>query len=105
MSYNRYSQVSMNGVVELLPKFRYIPQNSDREEVWQVDKSRMDLISYKYYEDANYDWLIMLANEDISHLEFEIPDGTIITIPFPLEPALNQFKNQLKVFDNLYGYI
>jgi len=105
MTYNRYAKVSMNGVVELLPRFRYSPQASDREEIWQVDKSRMDLISYKYYEDANYDWLIMLANDDIPHIEFEIPDGTILTIPYPLEIALNQFKNQLNIFENLYGYI
>jgi hypothetical protein len=95
----------MNGVVELLPRIKYSPQSSDKEEKWEVNKSRMDLISFKYYEDSNYDWLIMLANNDIPHLEFEIPDGTIITIPYPLEIALNQYKNQLDNFNVLYGYI
>ena len=105
MSYNRYNKVSMNGVVELLPIFKYIPQMSDREEVWVVNKSRMDLISSKYYDDANYDWIIMGANENIPHIEHEIPDGTVLRIPYPLEIALNQFNNQLTKFQNFYGYV
>jgi len=105
MSYNRYIEGSGNGFVELMPRFKYIPQYTDREEVWTVNKSRLDLISYKYYEDPNYDWLILAANEDIGCLEFEIPDGTTLIIPYPLEIALQQYNQQNKNFKEFYGFI
>jgi len=104
MSYNRYANLTYNGKVELPPYVTYTPKYTDKEEVWELNKSRLDLISYKYYGDANYDWLILLANEDIPFLEFEIPNGTILTIPYPLEEALQNITRQIEKFKTFYGF-
>jgi hypothetical protein len=40
-----------------------------------------------------YDWLILYANPDYL-IEFDIPDGTIIRIPFPLERALSEYRTK-----------
>ena len=102
MSFNRYSQVSKEGEVGFPPVTRYIPMPSDKEELWKLNMSRMDLISFKYYNDPNYDWLILWANYLLPKLEFEIPDHTYLTIPFPLEDALAQYKQGIETHKQLY---
>ena len=102
MSHNRYSQVSKEGEVGFPPVTRYHPMPSDKEELWISNVSRMDLISFKYYGNANYDWLILWANYLLPKLEFEIPDHTYITIPFPLEDALAQYKNGIESYGQWY---
>ena len=103
MTFNRYSQVSGEGEVGFPPVPKYRPMPFDKEELWILNKSRMDLISSKYYNgDANYDWLIMWANPTLPKIEFEIPDHTYIRIPFPLEEALAQYKNGIESYKQLY---
>jgi len=101
-SFNRYSQVTAEGSVGFPPVTRYIPMPSDKEELWKLNLSRMDLISFKYYGNPNYDWLILWANYLLPKLEFEIPDHTYITIPFPLESALEQYKQGIESYKQLY---
>ena len=43
-------------------------------------------ISYKYYSDASYGWAILLANNYAS--PFDIKDGSLIKIYFPLSSFL-----------------
>jgi len=101
-TYNRYLQVSREGVVGFPPVTRYIPMPSDKEELWKANVSRMDLISDKYYDNPNYDWLILWANYLLPKIEFEIPDNTYITIPFPLDDALAQYKQGIETYKQLY---
>jgi nucleoid-associated protein YgaU len=89
--------------VELLPFTKYQSQESDREIIWKTG-NRLDLISYEYYQDTNYDWLILLANPDVPSLEFEIEEGTTLIIPYPLDQALDQFKYQLYEYNKYYTY-
>ncbi len=63
----------------------------------------MDLLSYKYYEDPNYGWLIMLANPEYGGLEFEIPDGASILIPYPLETTIQLYNNEVSKYSTYYG--
>ena len=48
-------------------------------EVTAVDKLRLDLISYKYYLQVEYWWVIALANNILD--PFNIPIGTILRVP------------------------
>jgi hypothetical protein len=104
VSYNRYEGVDSNGYIQLTPRVKYKPQSTDKEETW-TRNSRMDLVSYKYYEDPNYDWLILLANDQIPFLEFEIPFGTVLKIPYPLDNALRQYTNSVYNFQQFYSFL
>lgn len=82
--YNRYSILkNVNGGVQTMP-FVKLPVNStDKYEYWNSEFSRMDKLSLKYYGNPFYDFLIMLANSEYVS-EFDIADGMLIRIPFPL---------------------
>ena len=101
VDYNRYSILANdNGTTELMP-FVNLPINqSDKYENWNTEFSRLDKLSQKYYGNPFYDFLILYAN-NIYVSEFDIPDGAVIRIGFPLnkvkadyEAALTQFKKQ-----------
>jgi hypothetical protein len=99
--YNRYAILkNTNGTTEPMP-FVNLPSNpSDKYEQWNSAYNRMDKLAQKYYGNPFYDFLILYANPQFVN-EFDIPDGTLIRIPFPLqkakgdyEAALNKFRNQ-----------
>lgn len=50
------------------------------------------MLSYKYYGDANYGWLILQANPSLGSMEFNIPDNASIRIPYPLNDALKRYE-------------
>ena len=45
----------------------------------------------------------MQANPQFTGNEWNIPDGTILTIPFPLVASLQDYKNQLDDYLFYYG--
>jgi hypothetical protein len=61
----------------------------------------MDKISQQYYSTPTFGWLILAANGFYGCDEWSIPDGAILTIPFPLVASLQDYKNQL---DNHFFY-
>jgi len=98
--YNRYAiLVNSDGTTDMMP-FVQLPVNqSDKFESWNTDFSRLDKLANKYYGNPFYDFLILYANGYMS--EFDIPDGTLLRIPFPLaktkadyEIALTAFRSQ-----------
>lgn len=102
MSYNRYEKFTANGKIEIVPGIRLTPKTTDLFEQYILNKSRLDLISYDYYGDANYDWLIMMANPEYGSLEYLIPDGTYLRIPYPLDDTLKDYKTQVDKYKKLY---
>ena len=98
--YNRYGiLVNSDGTTDMMP-FVQLPVNqSDKFENWNTYNCRLDKFAQKYYGNPFYDFLILYANGYMS--EFDIPDGTLIRIPFPLakvkadyEVALTAIRNQ-----------
>lgn len=93
--YDRYQKFRENGQVRLVPSIK-LPQNSsDIIITFEKNKMRLDSLSYKYYGDPNYGWLILLANLKYGSMEFEIPDGVSLRIPYPLNIALSSYEEQL----------
>jgi hypothetical protein len=64
---------------------------------------RMDILSFEYYGDANYGWLILQANPEVGSLEYNIPNDTLIRIPFPLENALGNYIQDIKKYKEING--
>jgi hypothetical protein len=96
--YNRYEILkNTNGTTDQMP-FVNLPTNpSDKFEYWNTEYSRLDKISQKYYGNPFYDFLILYANK-IYLNEFDIPDGALIRIPFPLQKVKADYEAALTVF-------
>jgi len=96
--YDRYEPLKNNdGTIDMMP-FVNIPINmSDKYEYWNVNYSRLDKLSQKYYGNPFYGFLILYAN-NIYTTEFDIPDDALIRIPFPLTKAKTDYDSALKQF-------
>lgn len=95
-TYNRYEIfINTNGDIDQLP-FVEIPEaTTDKYEIWNEGLSRMDKLSQKYYNDPFYDFFILFANPEYVS-EFDIPDGTLVRIPFPLERVKSIYEGGLQ---------
>ena len=94
--YDRY-EIYRNddGTIDQMP-FVNIPVNpSDKFESWINGRSRLDKIAKRLYGNEFFDFLILMANPQYIS-EFDIPDDTVIRIPFPLEKARTDYENGLK---------
>lgn len=98
--YDRYKAFRKNGEIELVPFIEIERSNSDIVIAFEKYKMRLDNISYKYYGDSNFAWLIMLANPQWGSMEFEIPDGIKLRIPYPLNSALSRYEQKIKEYQN-----
>jgi hypothetical protein len=93
--YNRYSNFLVNGEQTVVPYLNLQPKGSDKKYIYRVGQSRLDKISEQYYGSPFFGWLILQANPEFSGSEFEIPDGTVLTIPYPLVTSLQEYKSTL----------
>jgi len=101
-TYDRYSKFRGNGTIKIVPNIEIPKLSSDYYEVYNRGKSRLDNISYEYYKDPNYDWLIMMANPEYGSMEFEIPDGSQLRIPYPLDTILQAYNLLVDNYNRLY---
>lgn len=98
-TYNRYkSFIGGDGSIKEVPFIKIPVRETDKYTYWDKYTSRMDLVSYQYYGDPNYGWLILQANPSLPSLEFMIDQGERIRIPFPLDMAITQYENDIKVY-------
>ena len=100
-NYNRYSNFILDGQQTVVPYITLPTNSTDKRYIYKVGQSRMDKVSQQYYGSATFGWLIMQGNPTYGGQEWNIPDGAILTIPFPLVASLQDYKNQL---DNHFFY-
>jgi len=101
--YNRYSQFLENGEPITVPFVLLSPKPSDKNYIYKVAQSRLDKISQQYYNSPYFGWLIMVANPKYGGQEWNIPDGAILKIPFPLITSLQDYKNAVENYYFYYG--
>ena len=101
--WNRYSDFLINGQQTVVPYIVLPSKSSDKNYIYKVGQSRLDKVSQQFYETPFFGWLILLANPQFGPNEFLIPDGTILTIPFPLLASLQDYKNTLENHFFYYG--
>ena len=102
MSYSRYNRFLVNGKYEIVPSVEIYSKSSDFFEVYKGGATRLDILSNKYYGDPNYDWLIMMANPEYGSMEFNIPDGAILRIPYPLNTTIDAYNSAIDKYNILY---
>lgn len=98
MSYDRYNRFRMNGNIKFPPFIAIRKKNSDIYEQYKRGKTRLDILSHKYYGDSDYAWLILQANPEYGMLEFLIPDNVQIRIPFPLNETLSLYESDMQTY-------
>jgi len=101
--YNRYNTFLINGQQTVVPFVNVPSKPSDKRYIYKVGQSRTDKISQQYYGSPYFGWLIMQANPQFGGLESNIPDGSILTIPFPLLSSLQDYKSALDTHFFYYG--
>jgi hypothetical protein len=100
---NRYTDFNINGVQTVVPYITLPSKNSDKKYIYKLGQSRLDKVSEQYYGTPYYGWLIMLANPSFGGQEWNIIDGSILTIPYPLVASLQDYKNALENHFFYYG--
>ena len=94
--YNRYLKFTTDSQVSSRIPFIEIPvSTSDLFIVYNKSTMRMDTLSYKYYGDPQYGWLILQANPSYGGFEFSIPDGVTFRIPYPIDSALSRYESSI----------
>jgi hypothetical protein len=101
--YNRYKDFLINGQQTVVPFLSIPPRVSDQQYLYRTGKSRLDKISFEKYGTPYFGWLILAANPLYGGLEQNIPDGTILIIPFPLTASLQDYKAALDTHIFYYG--
>lgn len=101
--YNRYNTFVINGEQTVVPYINLPSKTTDKRYIYKVSQSRMDKISQQYYDTPNFGWLIMMANPIYGGQEWNIPDGSVLTIPFPLVASLQDYNNELNNHFFYYG--
>ena len=101
--WNRYSDFLINGQQTVVPFVQVPSKTSDKNYIYKVGQSRLDKISQQYYGTPYFGWLIQMANPQFSGNEYSIPDGAILTIPFPLVASIQDYEAQLNNYFFYYG--
>lgn len=100
-NYNRYSSFNVNGTVKIVPFIKIPKKSTDFYDEYY--NTRLDLLSYKYYGDANFGWLILQANPEYGSLEYNIPLHTVLRIPYPLDETISRYEEDIKKYNSLYN--
>ena len=101
--YNRYNGFLVNGQQTTVPYVTIPFKTSDRNYIYKVGISRLDKISQQYYNTPFFGWLILQANPEYGGLEWNIPNNSLLTIPYPLISSLQDYKNGIENHFFYYG--
>lgn len=101
--YNRYVNINSDDTITSPPFVLLDNKITDKMVIYDVRKSRLDKISQEYYGVPYYGWLILMANPQFRGLEWNIPDGQPIRVPYPLEQTINEYEIKLNNRIRYYG--
>lgn len=102
-TYDRYGKFRENGTIRLVPFVKIPKKDTDIIITYEKGKTRLDIESYRYYNNPNYGWLILMANPSLGSMEFSIPDNAPVRIPYPLNSTLSQYQTALDNYIKNYG--
>jgi len=101
--FNRYYNFLINGEQTVVPFVKLPSKASDKRYFYKLGVSRLDKISQEYYGTPFFGWLILTANPEYGGLEWNIPNGALLTIPFPLVASVQDYEAGLKNYFFYYG--
>lgn len=96
MPYNFYSLLKDNDSLKNMPPISIDKRTTDKSVTYNSQKNRLDTIAGNIYNDETLWRLILWANEQF-FMEFDIPNNSVIRVPYPLQDVLNEV--QLKIVE------
>jgi hypothetical protein len=92
---DRYKYLkNSDGSMSSMPKIVLKNKTTDIFRVYNFDRTRLDRISAEVYGEDEYGWLILLANPEYA-IEFDIPQGAVLRVPYPLRDTLSEFESKI----------
>jgi hypothetical protein len=101
--WNRYQDFLINGQQTVVPFVSIPSKSTDKRFIYRSGITRLDKLSQEFYDSPYFGWLILSANPQYGGLETNIPDNTLIFIPFPLISSLQDYKSELEKHFFYYG--
>ena len=101
--FNRYNNFVINGEQTVVPFVKINSKPSDRKYFYVKNVSRLDKISQEIYGSPYFGWLILAANPQYGGLEWNIPDGDLLIVPYPLVNSIQDYEANLKTYFYYYG--
>jgi hypothetical protein len=101
--YGRYQDFEVDGGFRIVPGIEIPIKNTDKYVQYRRGKDRLDKLSQEYYDTPLFGWLILQANPESNSVEFDIPDNTLMRIPFPLTESLQDYKKGIELYKLYYG--
>ena len=101
--YDRYEKFRENGEVKPLHGIKLPVAPNDRQATGKCGRTRMDKLSQEDYGNPYDGLLLMLANPQWGGMEVDIPDNTVIRIPFPFTNAVDRYILGVNRHKELYG--
>jgi hypothetical protein len=77
-----------------MPPISIKKRNTDKFILYDRGKARLDYIAGQVYNDETLWRVIMWANPEY-FVEFDIPPGTSIRVPYPINDVLSEITQQL----------
>ena len=102
-SFDRYTSFRDEGKISIVPFIEIQKKNSDKYIRYNRRTTRLDKVSYEYYNNPDYAWLILQANPELGSIENFIPDNALVRIPYPLDETLNLYLNEIVKYNELNG--
>lgn len=96
--YDRYKRLRPNGNFRIIPFIKLEEYDTDLYITFDKATMRLDNLSYKYYGNPDFAWLILLGNPSLGSLEFMIKDGVTMRIPYPLDTALSRYETEVNSY-------
>jgi len=100
---DRYNAFRVNASMKPVVGIPIPEAGSDKTMIYKHGLTRLDKLSQLYYNNPYSGWVIMLANPQFGGLEFNIPNMTLIRIPFPFDSAIGRYNEQVLNHKTLYG--
>jgi len=92
MPVNFYIPLKDDDMLKNMPPVKISFRKTDKYITYQKNTMRTDFLAGEIYQDETLWRLIMWGNPEY-FLEFDIPDGAIIRIPFPVNDVIAEVKN------------
>lgn len=99
MAVNFYELLREGNDIKNMPNFSISRRLTDKSIVFDPRKMRLDRIAGDVYGDETMYKILMWANPEIEY-EFDIPRGTIIRIPFPMNDVVQEVISKIKLNKN-----
>ncbi len=99
MPINFYEFLRDGNAMKNMPQISISQRVTDKSIVFDPRKMRLDRVAGDVYNDETMYKILLWANPDIVY-EFDIPRGTIIRIPFPLNDVIQEITGKIQLNKN-----